>query len=157
MLLLLEGRTEQSLQTAGVTPPSSLSTELYQTEFHHVRTLKIMSEVYYKGIQKELQLDTHTLDKVTPSHRPSIANVQTGHVNLIHLKCSVDFPGVGRPVGDAHTVPHPAAGAEESFIHRGAEQQQLPHLLCWRRSGQSGEETPDGLKMHRTSKQYLFC
>ncbi|XP_029910505.1 A-kinase anchor protein 13 isoform X2 [Myripristis murdjan] len=40
--------------------------ELYQTEFHHVRTLKIMSEVYYKGIQKELQLDSHTLDKVFP-------------------------------------------------------------------------------------------
>uniref|UniRef100_A0A8C9YP40 DH domain-containing protein n=1 Tax=Sander lucioperca TaxID=283035 RepID=A0A8C9YP40_SANLU len=29
--------------------------ELYQTEFHHVRTLKIMSDVYYKGLQKELQ------------------------------------------------------------------------------------------------------
>ncbi|XP_044213273.1 A-kinase anchor protein 13 isoform X1 [Thunnus albacares] len=40
--------------------------EMYQTEFHHVRTLKIMSEVYYKGIQKELQLDTHTLDKIFP-------------------------------------------------------------------------------------------
>ncbi|KAG7248121.1 hypothetical protein CRUP_019222, partial [Coryphaenoides rupestris] len=37
--------------------------ELYQTELHHVRTLRIMSEVYYKGLQKELQLDTHTLDK----------------------------------------------------------------------------------------------
>lgn len=42
-----------------------LSTELYQTEFHHVRTLKIMSEVYYKGLQREMQLDTQTLDKVT--------------------------------------------------------------------------------------------
>ncbi|XP_071776205.2 A-kinase anchor protein 13-like isoform X3 [Centroberyx gerrardi] len=40
--------------------------ELYQTEFHHVRTLRIMAEVYYKGIQKELQMDTHTLDKVFP-------------------------------------------------------------------------------------------
>ncbi|KAM4619268.1 uncharacterized protein ACJ7VT_008478 [Polymixia lowei] len=40
--------------------------ELYQTEFHHVRTLRIMSEVYYKGIQKELQLDSHTLDKIFP-------------------------------------------------------------------------------------------
>ncbi|XP_070686695.1 A-kinase anchor protein 13-like [Pempheris klunzingeri] len=40
--------------------------ELYQTEFHHVRTLKIMSEVYLKGLQKELQLDNHTLDKVFP-------------------------------------------------------------------------------------------
>lgn len=42
-----------------------LSTELYQTEFHHVRTLKIMSEVYYKGLQREMQLDTQTLDKVS--------------------------------------------------------------------------------------------
>ncbi|XP_044047786.1 A-kinase anchor protein 13-like isoform X3 [Siniperca chuatsi] len=40
--------------------------ELYQTEFHHVRTLKIMSEVFYKGLQNELQLDTHTLDKIFP-------------------------------------------------------------------------------------------
>ncbi|XP_030587072.1 A-kinase anchor protein 13-like isoform X2 [Archocentrus centrarchus] len=40
--------------------------ELYQTEAHHVRTLKIMSEVYYKGLQKELQLDTQTLKKVFP-------------------------------------------------------------------------------------------
>ncbi|KAK0141784.1 A-kinase anchor protein 13 [Merluccius polli] len=40
--------------------------ELYQTELHHVRTLRIMSEVYYKGLQKELQLDTHILDKVFP-------------------------------------------------------------------------------------------
>ncbi|XP_039665953.1 A-kinase anchor protein 13 isoform X4 [Perca fluviatilis] len=40
--------------------------ELYQTEFHHVRTLKIMSDVYYKGLQKELQLDSHTLDKIFP-------------------------------------------------------------------------------------------
>ncbi|KAM9376696.1 A-kinase anchor protein 13-like isoform 2-T2 [Pholidichthys leucotaenia] len=40
--------------------------ELYQTEVHHVRTLKIMSDVYYKGLQKELQLDTQTLDKIFP-------------------------------------------------------------------------------------------
>ncbi|KAK2918323.1 A-kinase anchor protein 13 isoform X1 [Channa argus] len=40
--------------------------ELYQTEFHHVRTLKIMSEVYYKGLQREVQLDTQTLDKMFP-------------------------------------------------------------------------------------------
>uniref|UniRef100_A0A3Q1EVS2 DH domain-containing protein n=1 Tax=Acanthochromis polyacanthus TaxID=80966 RepID=A0A3Q1EVS2_9TELE len=40
--------------------------ELYQTEVHHVRTLKIMSEVYFKGLQKELQLDIQTLDKIFP-------------------------------------------------------------------------------------------
>ncbi|XP_058500658.1 A-kinase anchor protein 13 isoform X2 [Solea solea] len=40
--------------------------ELYQTEFHHVRTLKIMSEVYSKGLQKEVQLETETLEKIFP-------------------------------------------------------------------------------------------
>ncbi|XP_033997626.1 A-kinase anchor protein 13 isoform X1 [Trematomus bernacchii] len=40
--------------------------ELYQTEFHHVRTLRIMSEVYYKGLHKDLQLDNTTLDKIFP-------------------------------------------------------------------------------------------
>ncbi|KAK2841770.1 hypothetical protein Q5P01_011970 [Channa striata] len=40
--------------------------ELYQTEVHHVRTLKIMSEVYYKGLQREVQLDSQTLDKMFP-------------------------------------------------------------------------------------------
>ncbi|XP_042081295.1 A-kinase anchor protein 13 isoform X5 [Haplochromis burtoni] len=40
--------------------------ELYQTEVHHVRTLKIMSEVYHKGLQKELQLDLQTLNKIFP-------------------------------------------------------------------------------------------
>ncbi|CAL8357843.1 unnamed protein product [Lota lota] len=40
--------------------------ELFQTELHHVRTLRIMSEVYYKGLQMELQLDTQTLEKVFP-------------------------------------------------------------------------------------------
>ncbi|KAG7231022.1 hypothetical protein INR49_025051 [Caranx melampygus] len=40
--------------------------ELYQTEIHHVRTLKIMSEVYYKGLQREVQLETDILDKIFP-------------------------------------------------------------------------------------------
>ncbi|KAL0968061.1 hypothetical protein UPYG_G00261800 [Umbra pygmaea] len=40
--------------------------ELLQTEMHHVRTLKIMSEVYSKGLQMEVQLETQTLDKVFP-------------------------------------------------------------------------------------------
>uniref|UniRef100_A0A3P8XZG6 Uncharacterized protein n=1 Tax=Esox lucius TaxID=8010 RepID=A0A3P8XZG6_ESOLU len=40
--------------------------ELVQTEMHHVRTLKIMSEVYSKGLQKEVQLETQTVDRVFP-------------------------------------------------------------------------------------------
>uniref|UniRef100_A0A4W5P4B0 A-kinase anchoring protein 13 n=1 Tax=Hucho hucho TaxID=62062 RepID=A0A4W5P4B0_9TELE len=40
--------------------------ELVQTEMHHVRTLKIMSEVYSKGLQKEVQLDTQMVERVFP-------------------------------------------------------------------------------------------
>ncbi|XP_040925926.1 A-kinase anchor protein 13 isoform X2 [Betta splendens] len=41
--------------------------ELMQTEMHHIRTLRIMSEVYSKGLQKELQLEQQTLDKLFPT------------------------------------------------------------------------------------------
>lgn len=41
--------------------------ELMQTEMHHIRTLRIMSEVYSKGLQKELQLETQTVDKLFPA------------------------------------------------------------------------------------------
>ncbi|XP_030613632.1 A-kinase anchor protein 13 isoform X2 [Archocentrus centrarchus] len=40
--------------------------ELMQTEMHHVRTLRIMSEVYSKGLQKEVQLEQQTLEKLFP-------------------------------------------------------------------------------------------
>ncbi|XP_045553174.1 A-kinase anchor protein 13 isoform X7 [Salmo salar] len=40
--------------------------ELVQTEMHHVRTLRIMSEVYSKGLQKELQLEALTVERVFP-------------------------------------------------------------------------------------------
>uniref|UniRef100_A0A673YJ85 A-kinase anchor protein 13-like n=1 Tax=Salmo trutta TaxID=8032 RepID=A0A673YJ85_SALTR len=40
--------------------------ELVQTEMHHVRTLRIMSEVYSKGLQKEVQLDTQLVERVFP-------------------------------------------------------------------------------------------
>lgn len=46
--------------------PSCLSAELVQTEMHHVRTLRIMSEVYSKGLQKEVQLDTQLVERVFP-------------------------------------------------------------------------------------------
>lgn len=41
--------------------------ELMQTEMHHIRTLRIMSEVYSKGLQKELQLELQTVDKLFPA------------------------------------------------------------------------------------------
>uniref|UniRef100_H2UP40 Uncharacterized protein n=1 Tax=Takifugu rubripes TaxID=31033 RepID=H2UP40_TAKRU len=40
--------------------------ELMQTEMHHIRTLRIMSEVYSKGLQKELQLELQTVEKLFP-------------------------------------------------------------------------------------------
>lgn len=34
---------------------------------HHIRTLRIMSEVYSKGLQKELQLELQTVEKLFPA------------------------------------------------------------------------------------------
>ncbi|KAM6942735.1 A-kinase anchor protein 13 [Xenentodon cancila] len=41
--------------------------ELMQTEMHHIRTLRIMSEVYSKGLQKEVQLELQTIEKLFPA------------------------------------------------------------------------------------------
>ncbi|KAI3377652.1 hypothetical protein L3Q82_008812, partial [Scortum barcoo] len=41
--------------------------ELMQTEMHHIRTLRIMSEVYNKGLQKEVQLEQQTVEKLFPA------------------------------------------------------------------------------------------
>ncbi|KAL7885295.1 hypothetical protein AOLI_G00055900 [Acnodon oligacanthus] len=40
--------------------------ELIQTEMHHVRTLRIMADVYSKGLQKEVQLGSETMEKMFP-------------------------------------------------------------------------------------------
>lgn len=40
--------------------------ELIQTEMHHVRTLRIMADVYSKGLLKEVQLEGQTVDRVFP-------------------------------------------------------------------------------------------
>ncbi|KFV04259.1 A-kinase anchor protein 13, partial [Tauraco erythrolophus] len=40
--------------------------ELMQTEMHHVRTLKIMNDVYSTGMLKELQYDQQVVDKIFP-------------------------------------------------------------------------------------------
>lgn len=44
-----------------------MSAELMQTEMHHIRTLRIMSEVYSKGLQKEVQLEQQTIEKLLPA------------------------------------------------------------------------------------------
>ncbi|XP_041650211.1 A-kinase anchor protein 13 isoform X2 [Cheilinus undulatus] len=41
--------------------------ELMQTEMHHIRTLRIMSEVYSKGLQKEVQLEVQTVERLLPA------------------------------------------------------------------------------------------
>ncbi|KAM9470506.1 A-kinase anchor protein 13 isoform 1-T1 [Clarias gariepinus] len=40
--------------------------ELIQTEMHHLRTLRIMADVYSKGLQKEVQVEVQTLEKMFP-------------------------------------------------------------------------------------------
>ncbi|MGH0140159.1 UNVERIFIED_CONTAM: hypothetical protein FKN15_070532 [Acipenser sinensis] len=40
--------------------------ELMQTEMHHVRTLKIMADVYSKGLLKELQMEAQTVERIFP-------------------------------------------------------------------------------------------
>ncbi|XP_051739351.1 A-kinase anchor protein 13 isoform X7 [Ctenopharyngodon idella] len=40
--------------------------ELIQTEMHHVRTLKIMADVYSKGLLREVQLESQTVEKMFP-------------------------------------------------------------------------------------------
>ncbi|XP_062819428.1 A-kinase anchor protein 13 isoform X3 [Anolis carolinensis] len=40
--------------------------ELMQTEMHHVRTLKIMSDVYSRGMLKDLQYEPHMVEKIFP-------------------------------------------------------------------------------------------
>ncbi|XP_027543946.1 A-kinase anchor protein 13 isoform X8 [Neopelma chrysocephalum] len=40
--------------------------ELMQTEMHHVRTLKIMNDVYSAAMMKELQFDQQLIDKIFP-------------------------------------------------------------------------------------------
>uniref|UniRef100_A0A8C3LI62 A-kinase anchoring protein 13 n=1 Tax=Chrysolophus pictus TaxID=9089 RepID=A0A8C3LI62_CHRPC len=40
--------------------------ELMQTEMHHVRTLKIMNDVYSAGMLQELQYDQQVVDKIFP-------------------------------------------------------------------------------------------
>lgn len=45
---------------------SSSCAELMQTEMHHVRTLKIMNDVYSAAMLKELQFDQQVVDKLFP-------------------------------------------------------------------------------------------
>lgn len=48
--------------TTKLCPPS----ELMQTELHHIRTLKIMSDVYSRGMMTELLFEQQTVEKLFP-------------------------------------------------------------------------------------------
>ncbi len=51
-----------------------------QTEIHHIRTLRIMSEVYSKGLQKEVQLEQQTVEKLFPA----LDELQELHTQHLH-------------------------------------------------------------------------
>lgn len=61
---ILEG--VQNIQ--GITTLCSFffTTELMQTEVHHIHTLFIMSEIFRKGMKEELQLDHSMVDRIFP-------------------------------------------------------------------------------------------
>ncbi|XP_078097395.1 A-kinase anchor protein 13-like isoform X2 [Mustelus asterias] len=56
--------------------------ELMQTEMHHLRTLKIMSEIYSKGMTKELQFETSTVERIFPCLEDLI-DIHTQFLNRI--------------------------------------------------------------------------
>ena len=53
------------LSLSHLSPPVCLS-ELIQTEFHHVRTLRIMEGVYRRGMQEEVMLEAGVVHTIFP-------------------------------------------------------------------------------------------
>nr|XP_057934775.1 A-kinase anchor protein 13 isoform X3 [Doryrhamphus excisus] len=70
--------------------------ELMQTEMHHIRTLRIMSEVYSKGLQKEAQLEQQTLERLFPA-LDELLELHTHHLlRLLERKKESLSEGGGR-------------------------------------------------------------
>ncbi|XP_061649937.1 rho guanine nucleotide exchange factor 2-like isoform X2 [Phyllopteryx taeniolatus] len=83
----------------GHRPPFASCAELIQTEFHHVRTLRIMEGVYRRGMQEEVMLEAgvvHTifpcLDQLLELHTAFLAQLMArrkqgttegGHANFV--------------------------------------------------------------------------
>lgn len=64
-----------------------------QTEMHHIRTLRIMSEVYSKGLQKEVQLEQQTVEKLFPA-LDELLELHTQHlVRLLERKRESQLEG----------------------------------------------------------------
>ncbi|XP_071346230.1 A-kinase anchor protein 13 isoform X3 [Trachinotus anak] len=73
--------------------------ELMQTEIHHIRTLRIMSEVYSKGLQKEVQLEFQTLEKLFPA-LDELLEFHTQHLlRLLERKRECQLEGGRSPEG----------------------------------------------------------
>ncbi|XP_060924026.1 A-kinase anchor protein 13 isoform X5 [Limanda limanda] len=67
--------------------------ELMQTEMHHIRTLRIMSEVYSKGLQKEAQLEQQTVEKLFPA-LDELLELHTQHLlRLVERKRECQLEG----------------------------------------------------------------
>ncbi|KAI1904523.1 hypothetical protein AGOR_G00006520 [Albula goreensis] len=56
--------------------------ELMQTEMHHVRTLRIVAEVYSKGLLKEVQLEAQTVERVFPA-LDDLLDIHSGFLSRI--------------------------------------------------------------------------
>ncbi|XP_078477183.1 uncharacterized protein LOC144738116 isoform X4 [Lampetra planeri] len=54
--------------------------ELIQTEMNYVRTLRILSEVYRKGLQNDVQLDQVVVDRIFPR----LDELSTFHTQFLH-------------------------------------------------------------------------
>ncbi|XP_070758273.1 A-kinase anchor protein 13 [Enoplosus armatus] len=73
--------------------------ELMQTEMHHIRTLRIMSEVYSKGLQKEVQLELQTVEKLFPVI-DELLELHTQHIlHLLERKRESQLEGGGMEGG----------------------------------------------------------
>lgn len=53
-----------------------------QTEMHHIRTLRIMSEVYSKGLQNDVQLEQHVLERLFPALE-ELLDLHTQHLQCL--------------------------------------------------------------------------
>lgn len=91
-----------------------------------------MSEVYHKGLQKELQLDLQTLNKVIKEQFHPSTRLGTHSIMTCLSNISLDFPCFGRSLGVPHRIPLIAPGEKKKCINRETEKQQLPHLQHWR-------------------------
>ena len=71
--------------------------ELIQTERHHVRTLKIMQQVFYSGLKQHANYPTEKLDQLFPRIDELVEISSRFHQNL---KCRQDEAATVQKIGD---------------------------------------------------------